>query len=171
MLTMNLWTDVGLCNGALGTVLDFVYADGQRSPCLPICVLIQFDDQYKGPLVSSVFQRCVPICPITQVSESLGKKYERQQLPLKLAWAMTIHKCQGLTLTKAWIDLGSSERSPEIIYVALSRVKKIQDLLIEPMTLERLQAVKKCTNFKFRLEENRLDMLANETLNSHLSVS
>lgn len=40
------------------------------------------------------------------------------------------------------------------------------------MTLERLQAVKKSTNFKFRLEEeNRLDMLANETLNSHLKIS
>lgn len=48
----------------------------------------------------------------------------RQQLPLKLAWAMTIHKCEGLTLSKAWIDLGSSERSPGITYVALSRVKK-----------------------------------------------
>ena len=92
-------------------------------------------------------------------------------MPLKLAWAMTIHKCQGLTLSKAWIDLGSSERSPGITYVALSRVKKIQDL-IEPMTLERLQAVKKSTNFKFRLEEeNRLDRLANETLNSHLKIS
>ena len=93
-------------------------------------------------------------------------------MPLKLAWVMTIHKCQGLTLSKARIDLGSSERSPGITYVALSRVKKIQDLLIEPMTLERLQAVKKSTNFKFRLEEeNRLDMLANETLNSHLKIS
>ena len=28
MLTMNLWTDVGLCNGAIGTVLDFVYVGG-----------------------------------------------------------------------------------------------------------------------------------------------
>ena len=74
MLMMNLWTDVGLCNGALGTVLDFVYAEGQQPPCLPIFVLVQFDDEYKGPSVSSLFQRCVPICPITQVSESLGKK-------------------------------------------------------------------------------------------------
>ena len=100
------------------------------------------------------------------------KKPTKTQSELTAVWAMTIHKCQGLTLSKAWIDLGSSERSPGITYVALSRVKKIQDLLIEPMTLERLQAVKKSTNFKFRLEEeNRLDMLANETLNSHLKIS
>ena len=36
MLTINIWTEVGLCNGALGTVLDFVYADGQTPPALPI---------------------------------------------------------------------------------------------------------------------------------------
>ena len=172
MLTMNLWTDVGLCNGAIGTVLDFVYAEGKQPPCFPIRVLVQFDEEYKGLSVSSMFQRCVSICPITQVSGSLGQTYERQQLPLRLAWAMRIHKCQGLTLSKAWIDLGSSERTLGITYVALSRVKTIQDLVIEPVTLERLQAVKKFTNFKFRLEEEkRLDLLANETLKSHFTIS
>lgn len=33
MLTMNLWTDLGLCNGATGVVLDFNYADNQQSVC------------------------------------------------------------------------------------------------------------------------------------------
>ena len=95
-----------------------------------------------------MLQLCVPICPITQVSGSLEQRYERKQLPLRLAWAMTIHKCQGLTLSKAWIDLGSSERTLGITYVGLGRVKKIQDLIIELVTLQRLQAVKKLTNFK-----------------------
>ena len=92
MLTMNIWTEVGLCNGALGTVLDFVYPHHQTPPTLPICVLVQFDEDYHGPTLSPRFPRCVPICPITQVSQNLSKKYERQQLPLKLAWAITIHK-------------------------------------------------------------------------------
>lgn len=30
MLTINIWTEVGLCNGALGTIVDFVYAEGQQ---------------------------------------------------------------------------------------------------------------------------------------------
>ena len=98
MLTMNLWTEVGLCNGALGTIVDFVFAEGQQPPCLPVCVIVQFDETYNGPSVSPALPRCVPICPITQVSQSLGYNAERQQLPLRLAWAMTIHKCQGLTL-------------------------------------------------------------------------
>ena len=55
---------------------------------------------------------------------------------------MTIHKSQGLTLKKAWVDLGTSERTVGMTYVALSRVKKLEDLIVEPMTLERLQASK-----------------------------
>ena len=100
MLTMNIWTKVGLCNGALGTVLDFVYADGQTPPVLPICVLVQFDEDYTGPSLSASFPRCVPICPITQVSQNVGQKCERQQLPLKLAWAMTIHRVKVSLLKK-----------------------------------------------------------------------
>ena len=110
MLTMNIWTEVGLCNGALGTVLDFLYPHDQTPPTLPICVLVQFDEDYIGPTLSPRFPRCVPICPITQVSQNLSKKCERQQLPLKLAWAITIHNSPGLTLKKAWVDLGPSEK-------------------------------------------------------------
>lgn len=65
ILTMNLWTDVGLCNGSLGTVIDFIYSEGQQPPCLPISVLVQFDKEYKGPSISSRIPNLVPICPVT----------------------------------------------------------------------------------------------------------
>lgn len=55
MLTINIWTKVGLCNGALGTVIDFVYAKDQAPPNLPICVLVQFDEDYSGPSASARF--------------------------------------------------------------------------------------------------------------------
>ena len=42
MLTMSIWTEIGLCNGALGTLVHFVYTNGQQPPFLPICVIIQF---------------------------------------------------------------------------------------------------------------------------------
>lgn len=165
MLTMNIWTEVGLCNGALGTLVHFVYANGQQPPCLPICVIIQFDENYNGPSISSSFPRCVPICPITQVSQTLGHSAERQQLPLRLAWAMTIHKSQGLTLNKAWIDLGKSENFTGMTYVALSRVRNLSDLVVEPMTLERLQAPKKSPNLHFRImEEQRLNKISKTTV-------
>ena len=144
---MNLCTKVGLCNGALGTVIDFVYAKDQAPPTLSICVLIQFDGDYSGRSASAKFPRCVPISSVTQVSQNVGQRCERQQLPLRLAWAMTIHKRQGLTLTKASIDLGTSEKTSGVTYVALSRGKKLEDLIVEPMTLERLEASKKINQF------------------------
>lgn len=172
MLTMNIWTKVDLCNGALGTVIDFVYPKDQALPTMPICVLVQFDEDYSGPSASAKFPRCVPISPVTQVSQNVGQRCERQKLPLRLAWAMTIHKSQGLTLKKAWVDLGTSEKTSGMTYVALNRVKKLEDRIVEPMTLERLEASKKPTNLKFRLgEERRLHLLANETLNSYLKTA
>ena len=64
MLTMNLWTDVGLCNGATGIVIDFIYADNQQPPDLPQAVIVKFDN-YRGPSISDLISSCVPICPIT----------------------------------------------------------------------------------------------------------
>ena len=93
MLTMNLWTDVGLCSGATGVVLDFIYADNQQPPDLPIAVIVQFHD-YTGPSVSINNPGCVPICSIAITSNTLDGLHERQQL----AWAITFHKSHGLTL-------------------------------------------------------------------------
>lgn len=45
MLPMNFWTDVGLCNGATGTIVDFIiYASTQQPPDLPIAVIVKLND-------------------------------------------------------------------------------------------------------------------------------
>jgi Helix-turn-helix domain/PIF1-like helicase len=51
------------------------------------------------------------------------------QFPLRLAWAITIHKSQGLTFEKAIIDAGASF-APGQVYVALSRLTTIDGLIL-----------------------------------------
>ena len=49
------------------------------------------------------------------------------QIPLRLAWSLTIHKAQGLTLDSAYIDVRAA-REPGQAYVALSRVRTLAGL-------------------------------------------
>ena len=78
LLTRNLWTEAGLCNGAIGIVKDIVYMARCSPPALPVAVIVQFDDNYIGPSISEDLPRCVPIIPVTSNSETLGSAYERQ---------------------------------------------------------------------------------------------
>ena len=152
MLTMNLWPSVGLCNGSAGTVVDIIYKTSHQPPDLPIAVIIKFDD-YIGPSISNKIPSLVAIAPVTISVYSGNSVHERQQLPLKLAWALTIHKSQGLTLPQAWVDIGKSEQTLGITYVALSRVKQLSSLIVEPMTFDRLKSINKSANLKYRQEE------------------
>ena len=171
MLTMNLWPAVGLCNGATGTIVHFIYHNNQHPPDMPIAVVVKFDN-YTGPSISQTLPSCVPIIPITASTQLSNGFHERQQLPLRLAWAITIHKSQGLTLPKAWINIGKSERTPGASYVALSRVKILSSCIIEPMTYERLTSLKSSTTLQYRLnEEERLDQMAQTTYNTHYQTN
>lgn len=55
---------------------------------------------------------------------------EFTQFPLRLAWAVTIHKSQGKTYERAIIDLGSGAFAPGQTYVALSRLTSLDGLYL-----------------------------------------
>ena len=127
MLTNNLWIEVGLVNGAMGTIKAICYRSG-GPPDLPLAVMVNFD-HYTGP---TLHDGTVPIAPFRRTWSNSGIQCSRLQLPLKLAWAVTIHKSQGLTLDKVVIDVGKKEFSCGLTYVACSRVQQLTDLLFSP---------------------------------------
>jgi ATP-dependent exoDNAse (exonuclease V) alpha subunit len=55
---------------------------------------------------------------------------ERSQFPLQLAWAITIHRVQGLSMDRAVIDLGRTIFAHGQAYVALSRVRSLDGVLL-----------------------------------------
>ena len=95
----------------------------------------------------------VPISPITFEWAVETQKLSRQQLPLLLRYAITIHKCQGQTLKKAVVDIGKSELSAGCTFVAISRLPRLDCGLIQPMPFERLKAISPGRNFARRKEE------------------
>ncbi|XP_076397900.1 uncharacterized protein LOC143266155 [Megachile rotundata] len=139
MLRRNISISDGLMDGAMGIVKKFRwpalnenYQLEQRE--LPDSVLIKFDDESVGNRFKDI-DGYIPISPVSttfQATEGYGD-VERRMLPLILSWAVTVHKLQGTTLNKAVIDLGKRNFTKGQIYVALSRVKSLDGLVLSDL--------------------------------------
>ena len=117
-------------------MINFVYIDtsGPRNGGVPEAVVVQFrflagEDDIR--LFLDGYPRSVAI-PMKQVEwKHNGKTLIWTHFPLVLSWAITIHKSQGRTLELAVIDLGTSEKCCGMSLVALSRVKKLNNILLK----------------------------------------
>ena len=113
--------------------------------------MVKFDS-YTGPVLPD---NTVPITPIRRTWSSSGEQCSRLQIPLKLAWAMTIHKAQGLTLDKVVINVGKNEFCSGLTYVACSLVRHLRDLLFTaPFPYSRLSSLSKSQRLQERLAED-----------------
>ena len=79
------------------------------------------------------------------------------QVPLMYAWAITIHKSQGLTLEKAYIDVGSNIFEAGQSYVALSRIISLEGLFLKNFDPLKIKINRKVHNFyeKYRINDDK----------------
>ena len=77
----------------------------------------------------------------------------RKQFPLILAFAVTIHKCQGLSLDCAMMELSDQVFSPGMAYVSLSRVKQLENLHLIAFKPQSVMVSSKCLQEVNRLRQ------------------
>lgn len=104
------------------------------------------NDPLSVPIVKFRTGAPIPIFPfIWELDDFPGVK--RRQLPLRLAYAITIHKAQGATIDCALIDVGRKTFEYGQAYVALSRLRSLDSLYIHDLDATAFRAHPKVKEF------------------------
>lgn len=153
------------------------YVNGTR------CVVVGFERKAGWPVVKTASDEIIVASPEEWQFEEHGVvRATITQVPLRLAWAITVHKSQGMTLDAAEIDLGDAFE-PGMGYVALSRVRSLNGLklmnlnnmalTVHPKVLAHDQVFKSCSKqsvtFLNTLSADALMEKQNEVLSGRFS--
>lgn len=179
MLIYNVDIADGLVNGAFGTVTKLVHRESANTSEVKL-VEVCFDNNSVGKRRGTKVNNEIRVL-IERVEEMVGKDCNivRKQFPLKLAWACSVHKVQGLTVSKAVVSLKKIFQ-PGQAYVALSRVTSLEGLTLRdfneksiysnPCIKESLVSMHQFLDIDKEVTEKRLTVLYHniEGLRSHL---
>ncbi|KAL1974029.1 hypothetical protein VTN31DRAFT_5589 [Thermomyces dupontii] len=130
MLTENIWVERGLVNGAIGTLEDIVWPPDTVDPRSqqPMALLIHFPGCNGRPLsISEEGKPLVPVFPSRREFLHNNVECSRCRFPVTIAYAITVHKAQGITVPRAVLNITDREFSTGLQYVAISRVKTLDD--------------------------------------------
>lgn len=134
MCTVNIDMESGICNGSQGTIIGVTTTGSGTGPgeALPI---VKFSNGQVRTIQRHYWQsEEYPTIAIGQI-------------PLTLAWALTIHKIQGATMSMAEIDIGQAVFEYGQTYVALSRIQTLDGLYLSAFHAHRIRANPKVTEF------------------------
>ena len=175
LLTKNLKPEAGLANGTTGFTMDTIWeesvTDENISDATKSFHWIDFGSDYKGesffpniPERRGWFPIFSVLCSNHEAAAGGGgskgyRTLSRAMIPLKLAWAWTIHKAQGQTIRgKIVLELGDHERTIGLSYVAFSRATKLSNIGIDGgLSRPRLMyVISKKISLQCRIEANKL---------------
>ena len=152
MVRANIDVTDKLCNGVCGTVKHIKFKNSPETSInnnVSVKVIdkvyIKFDMDKVGRKIKHLCNKfchknctladTVPISPVEKQFKCKKVKktnvwLKRYQLPLTLCWASTIHKCQGVTLQNAYIDLSGINWKAGMAYTAISRLTSMAGLFL-----------------------------------------
>jgi ATP-dependent DNA helicase PIF1 len=144
LCTVNLDMENEICNGSQGVILDIYDKDNITF------IVVKFS--------TGMIKHISPYAWQSEDFPTLAVK----QYPLCLAWALTIHKIQGATLTMAELDIGESIFEYGQTYVALSRVQSLDGVYLSAFRPERIQANPKVLVFYDNIKPVDVSLLNSE---------
>jgi ATP-dependent DNA helicase PIF1 len=130
MCTVNIDMESGICNGSQGVVMNIV-----ENPNGDFTPVVKFSNGVVKTIQKHYWQS--DEYPTIAVG----------QYPLVLAWALTIHKIQGATMSMAEIDIGFSIFEYGQTYVALSRIQSLDGLYLSAFNPDRIRTNPKVIEF------------------------
>ena len=158
ILLKNVDQNCGLVNGCRGVVKGFT-KDGSQLPIVEFYV----GRKYPGSSItsslssSSTSSQRQPVITRTVRRTTWESKSgstvlaSREQIPLRLAYALTVHKCQGQTLPSAHVSFKTSAFTSGQAYVALSRTERVEDLDIGKLRTSDIRVSEDVVQFYMEL--------------------
>ena len=132
---------------AVKNSLDRKYVNGSLG------IVIDFEPGTEYPVIEFKNGKVLTMSPDTwELRDGDKKRASITQIPLRLAWAITVHKSQGMTLDAARIDLRKAFVEG-MGYVALSRVKNLHNLYLAGINRMALQVSEDAQNIDISLRD------------------